>query len=204
MIFSSIVPFMMKRVARTCLRWPMRCARWMACNSEAGFHHGSMRKMWSAACKFSPSPPAFSEIRSTLRLGSVWKAIIMLFLACTGMLPRSFAQLTPSRFMRHSMSSRKSVNCEKTSALLVLSAAIMPFTSCISASILVELLNSAVLIFCMMLLFFTLLEGTAPGVVASSSSPSVLMLSGAKQTGQPMPPPASCGACPRYSDTQSR
>ena len=33
-----------------------------------------------------------------------------------GMLPSTVAAETPSRFNRHSMSSRKRVNCEKTSA----------------------------------------------------------------------------------------
>mmetsp|Transcript_12327 Transcript_12327/g.34942 ORF Transcript_12327/g.34942 Transcript_12327/m.34942 type:complete len:228 (+) Transcript_12327:116-799(+) len=195
MIFSSMVPVATKRVACTGLVCPMRWARWMACSSEAGFHQGSMRKMWSAACRLRPSPPAFKEMSKTFKAGSVWKEMMMLLLEATGMLPRSFAQLMPSRFILHSMSSRKVVNCEKTKALLPGSDEVMRKISCIKASIFVELLNSAVFILCIMLVS---LRPGAPactsGLGVTSSSSSRLTVSGAKHVGHPMPPLASRGA----------
>mmetsp|Transcript_20392 Transcript_20392/g.45978 ORF Transcript_20392/g.45978 Transcript_20392/m.45978 type:complete len:246 (-) Transcript_20392:1006-1743(-) len=215
-IFSSMVSVATKRVACTGRVCPIRWARWMAWSSEAGFHQGSMRKMWSAACKFKPSPPAFNEMRSTFSEGSVIKATMMLFREAIGMVPRSFAQLTPSRFSLHSMSSKKRVNWEKTRALLEESAAVIRRISSRSASILVEVLNSEALIRCMMPLFNEaappLLPATADasdggGCSGSSSSPAASSrpkVSGLKQVGQPMPPQASLGACSRYSDKHSR
>ena len=41
---------------------------------------------------------------------------MMLFRARMGMLPKTVAAEMPSRFKRHSMSSKKRVNCEKTKA----------------------------------------------------------------------------------------
>mmetsp|Transcript_124579 Transcript_124579/g.398869 ORF Transcript_124579/g.398869 Transcript_124579/m.398869 type:complete len:255 (-) Transcript_124579:879-1643(-) len=171
MIFSSIVSEATKRVAFTGRVWPMRCARWIACDSEAGFHHGSMRKMWSAAWRLSPSPPAFKEISSTLREGSVWKEMMMLLRELRGIVPSILAQLMPSRLIRHSMSSRKRVNWEKTKALLQGSACCIFWSSCIRASILVEVLNSEVLMRCIMLPRIKLLW-QATAAAASPATPS--------------------------------
>mmetsp|Transcript_136683 Transcript_136683/g.340850 ORF Transcript_136683/g.340850 Transcript_136683/m.340850 type:complete len:214 (+) Transcript_136683:296-937(+) len=210
MIFSSMVSVATKRVALTGRVWPIRCALCMACSSDAGFHHGSMMKMWSAACRLRPSPPAFSEIRSTFREGSVWKEMMILFLEVIGMVPNTLAALMPSRFILHSMSSKKRVNCEKTSALLLGSAACIWRISYRSASILVEVLNSAVLMRCMMLplklccmaICVPLELSSAPPAAAvctvavrcggNSSLPaspsSKLSVKGLKQVGHPMPP----------------
>jgi hypothetical protein len=82
----------------------MRCARWMACISTAGFHHGSIRKTCDAICRLRPceckipykspcstqhcvqnrtrhalvygitSPPALSDSRMISTFGFVLKA----------------------------------------------------------------------------------------------------------------------------------
>lgn len=41
--FSSTVSRAIRRWAKTCLVWPMRCVRSIACSSTAGFHQGSSR-----------------------------------------------------------------------------------------------------------------------------------------------------------------
>mmetsp|Transcript_54950 Transcript_54950/g.87251 ORF Transcript_54950/g.87251 Transcript_54950/m.87251 type:complete len:209 (+) Transcript_54950:22-648(+) len=169
MIFSSMVSAATKRNAFTGRVWPIRWALWMACSSAAGFHQGSIRKIWLAACRLRPSPPALREISKTLRLGSVWNDTMMLFLATMGILPSTVAAEMPSRFRRHSMSSKKRVNCEKTKALLPESADSIFLISCRRASIFVELRNSDVLIFCMMLLRPLLERCTSPGSSTMSS-----------------------------------
>ena len=62
-IFSSIVSRVMNFKATTVFVCPIRCARAIACSSTEGFHHGSRIKTYSAAVKFKPIPPAFSEIK---------------------------------------------------------------------------------------------------------------------------------------------
>mmetsp|Transcript_58394 Transcript_58394/g.136795 ORF Transcript_58394/g.136795 Transcript_58394/m.136795 type:complete len:252 (-) Transcript_58394:251-1006(-) len=222
MIFSSMVLAATKRVARTGRACPMRCALWMAWASAAGFHQGSIRKMWSAACKLSPSPPAFKEISKTLRVGSVWKDTMMLFLETIGMEPNTVAAEIPSRLRRHSISSKKRLNCEKTRALLLGSLACIFWISWRRASTFVLLWNSEVLMFCMMPFLRPNTPGCEPrGFSSSSSRASVIISSssssspsisawlsaqviGTKQVGQPTPPLGSCGAWPKYSCRHSR
>mmetsp|Transcript_92738 Transcript_92738/g.245090 ORF Transcript_92738/g.245090 Transcript_92738/m.245090 type:complete len:207 (+) Transcript_92738:471-1091(+) len=136
---------------------------------------------------------------------------MMLLRLVIGMLPKSFAHWMPSRFSLHSMSSRKFTNCENTRALLEPLFCIICCTSCSSASILVEVLNSAVLMRCRMERDGGFLARVASGgscisapAASSSSASSRLSVRGAKQVGQPMPPVGSVGACSRYSLTHSR
>ena len=53
----------------------MRCVRSMACASTAGFHQGSSRNTYSAAVRFSPSPPAFRLIRNSAHRGVVLERV---------------------------------------------------------------------------------------------------------------------------------
>mmetsp|Transcript_91540 Transcript_91540/g.232920 ORF Transcript_91540/g.232920 Transcript_91540/m.232920 type:complete len:305 (-) Transcript_91540:1406-2320(-) len=142
----------MNLTARTSRVCPMRCARWMACISQAGFHHGSRRKTWLATCKFRPSPPALSEIRMILREVSVLKAVSESARACMVMPPRSTTQARPARFSRNSTNSSIAPNWEKTMHLLVTWPCIIFWISSSTASILVLLWNSDALIFCKMVL----------------------------------------------------
>ena len=43
LLLSSMESIVQKRIASTALVWPILCARWIACISTAGFHHGSHR-----------------------------------------------------------------------------------------------------------------------------------------------------------------
>mmetsp|Transcript_24411 Transcript_24411/g.66283 ORF Transcript_24411/g.66283 Transcript_24411/m.66283 type:complete len:300 (-) Transcript_24411:866-1765(-) len=138
---SSTVFFMMKRTARTGLCWPMRCARSMAWSSAAGFHHGSIRKMWVATVRLSATPPALREMRITFTAGSVMKASMAAERALTAIEPSSLTTCTPPRWSRHSMRSSMDTNCEKTMALPTGSRDCMLASSSMSASILVEDLN---------------------------------------------------------------
>ena len=52
----------------------MRCARSAAWSSTAGFHQGSSRKTWSAAVRFRPVPPAFSDTSITGGPSALWNA----------------------------------------------------------------------------------------------------------------------------------
>ena len=52
----------------------MRCVRSIACISTAGFHHGSSRKTYSAAVRFSPTPPALRLIRKSGHAGVALEA----------------------------------------------------------------------------------------------------------------------------------
>mmetsp|Transcript_81526 Transcript_81526/g.253110 ORF Transcript_81526/g.253110 Transcript_81526/m.253110 type:complete len:204 (+) Transcript_81526:138-749(+) len=169
-IFSSIVPLVMKRMARTSRVWPMRCARWMAWSSHAGFHQGSSKKTWLATWRFRPSPPAFSEMRIILMLGSVLKAAMASSRACMVMPPRKTMQEMPALLRRNSTSSSMAPNWEKTRPLALLSDAIIFLTSSTSASILVLLLKSAGLTFCMMFLFpiFTGMPLAVPAAAAEA------------------------------------
>src|SRR5271169_356508 len=72
-IFSSTVSRAISRYANTGRCCPMRCVRSTACASTAGFHQGSRMNTYSAAVRFSPTPPAFKLIKKILQLGSVWK-----------------------------------------------------------------------------------------------------------------------------------
>mmetsp|Transcript_18311 Transcript_18311/g.40217 ORF Transcript_18311/g.40217 Transcript_18311/m.40217 type:complete len:342 (-) Transcript_18311:232-1257(-) len=152
-IFSSTVPSVMRRTAFTSRVCPILCARWIACISHAGFHHGSRRKTWFAIWRFRPSPPAFREMRMTFRVGSVLKATRESLRAWIDIPPRSTTHAMPARFSRNSTSSSMAPNCEKTMHLAWLSLASIFRISSISASILVLLWNSAVLTFCMMFRF---------------------------------------------------
>mmetsp|Transcript_80657 Transcript_80657/g.214126 ORF Transcript_80657/g.214126 Transcript_80657/m.214126 type:complete len:269 (-) Transcript_80657:372-1178(-) len=152
-IFSSIVSWVMKRTAFTSRVCPMRCARWMACNSHAGFHQGSSMKTWLAICRFRPSPPAFREMRMIFRVGSVLKATRASSRACMVMPPRKTTQEMPALFSRNSTSSSMAPNCEKTRPLAPGSLAIIFRTSSTRASILVLLRKSWGFTFCMMFLF---------------------------------------------------
>ncbi len=88
----------------------------MAWASTAGFHHGSSRKTYSAAVRFSPRPPAFRLIRKSGQSGSFWKrstrasrsrVCAVEVLVGRRRARRGAGARSPSRL----------VNCENTSAL---------------------------------------------------------------------------------------
>mmetsp|Transcript_64155 Transcript_64155/g.167912 ORF Transcript_64155/g.167912 Transcript_64155/m.167912 type:complete len:377 (-) Transcript_64155:724-1854(-) len=162
-IFSSTVPSVMNRTARTSRVCPIRWARWIACISQAGFHHGSRRNTWFAIWRFRPSPPAFREMRMIFRVGSVLKATSESFRAWMDMPPRNTTHAMPARFSRNSTSSSMPPNCEKTMALALASLASIFLSSSMSASILVLLWNSAALTFCMMFFFPILVAAEEAG-----------------------------------------
>mmetsp|Transcript_13524 Transcript_13524/g.49204 ORF Transcript_13524/g.49204 Transcript_13524/m.49204 type:complete len:203 (+) Transcript_13524:223-831(+) len=142
---SSIVPFVINRTAVTGLVWPMRWARWIACISTAGFHHGSSTKTRVATCKLRPSPPALSDMRMTCTLGSRLKASMAARRWLIGMEPSSMTSLMPSLLSRHSTISSIRVYWENTMALLVLSSlsmSMMPLASASTFELLVKFLES--------------------------------------------------------------
>lgn len=57
-ICSSMVPLQMSRQTVTCLVWPSRWARSMACWSTVGFQSLSQKITVSAAVRLIPRPPA--------------------------------------------------------------------------------------------------------------------------------------------------
>mmetsp|Transcript_67156 Transcript_67156/g.199701 ORF Transcript_67156/g.199701 Transcript_67156/m.199701 type:complete len:272 (-) Transcript_67156:331-1146(-) len=207
-ILSSMVSAATIRVANTGRVCPILCARWMAWSSDAGFHQGSMRKMWSAACKLRPSAPALSEISKTFSEGSLWKVRTTLFLTRGGNLPSNFRETRPSRRKRDSMSSRNLTNCEKTNALLVGLRFVMRLSSFTNASIFVEVRNSRGSSWggSATVLASAGLEREA--AATSSSGPLSALASsssrGPKQAGQPTKPLASLGASSMYSTKHLR
>mmetsp|Transcript_63849 Transcript_63849/g.164338 ORF Transcript_63849/g.164338 Transcript_63849/m.164338 type:complete len:302 (-) Transcript_63849:743-1648(-) len=101
--------------------WPMRCTRWMACSSTAGFHQRSSMYRREAATRLRPTPPALSETSSTrpdaapstygseshATFACRWSRLREPLNCCEGMPSASSA--LPTR-------SRKDVHCEKTTA----------------------------------------------------------------------------------------
>mmetsp|Transcript_2287 Transcript_2287/g.4533 ORF Transcript_2287/g.4533 Transcript_2287/m.4533 type:complete len:254 (-) Transcript_2287:522-1283(-) len=144
-ILSSMVSVVMKRIARTSFVCPIRCALWIACISTAGFHQGSSRNTCEASCRFSPSPPAFSDMRIAATLGSSLKAPRTLILCFTDRLPASLTVFRPSLFSRHSTISSMPVYWENTMALFVLQSLRMSLMCVTRASTLVLLANSSTL-----------------------------------------------------------
>mmetsp|Transcript_14312 Transcript_14312/g.36225 ORF Transcript_14312/g.36225 Transcript_14312/m.36225 type:complete len:236 (-) Transcript_14312:33-740(-) len=125
-IFSSIEFFVTNRTARTARFWPMRWARWMACISTLGFHHGSIMRMRLASCKLSPSPPALRLMRMTRTsrwVLNAWSTARRSFMARDPTSLTLFTPLLPSWLLRrHSTRSSISLYCENTIALLGISA----------------------------------------------------------------------------------
>mmetsp|Transcript_53315 Transcript_53315/g.105733 ORF Transcript_53315/g.105733 Transcript_53315/m.105733 type:complete len:260 (-) Transcript_53315:137-916(-) len=134
-IFSSTLSLVMNLVACTALSWPMRYARCTACISTAGFHHGSNRNTWLASWRFSPSPPAFRDMRITLMAGLALNAASTDLLSDKGMSPISFTTSTPlSPRSRHSTRSSMVRYWLNTMALSVGSALTRASTALATAS----------------------------------------------------------------------
>src|SRR5438270_697570 len=89
----------------------MRCARSMAWASTAGFHQGSSRNTYSAAVRFSPSPPAFKLIRNNLQSGLSWNRSTCSLRFCVFPSRYSYATWSLSSCWRKIAS--KLVNCAK-------------------------------------------------------------------------------------------
>merc|ERR1712124_228085 len=102
---GSLADVVTKRVATTFFAWPMRCARWIACISTAGFHHGSSRYTRDASCRFKPSPPALSESKIAAIDASLLKRARTLLRSARGMSPVSLTTRCPPNLNRHSMRS---------------------------------------------------------------------------------------------------
>mmetsp|Transcript_5523 Transcript_5523/g.15323 ORF Transcript_5523/g.15323 Transcript_5523/m.15323 type:complete len:245 (+) Transcript_5523:327-1061(+) len=162
----------------------------MAWSSQAGFHQGSSMKTWLATCKFSPSPPAFSEIRMIFIEGSVLKAVRASSRACMVIPPRKTRHEMPALFRRNSTSSSIAPNCEKIKPLALGSLSIIFWTSSQSASIFVLLLKSDGLTFCMMFLLPSF--GTAASECPAAAGNARAVGSGGCGSARRLAAPAGC------------